>query len=157
MKMSHFLIRGLAAGLCLTSLCLVVQAQGPQRSAQILQVQEKRDARAAGQRSPSLMVERMPKFLDERPGGRQTFLVRWVAPAAGIDPGALLLFEYKQRRLDGVRSLHIQYPFRVTGERESQFVIEEKAVNRGGAVYAWRVRLVYKGRLLAGSQSDLWN
>ncbi|HBA82632.1 MAG TPA: hypothetical protein DCZ95_00930 [Verrucomicrobia bacterium] len=107
-------------------------------------------------RSSSLMGSRMPKFLDERAGTRETFVVRWKAPRQGLDAGVLVLFEYKQGREDGVKNLHIKYPFRVAGERVSEFVVSEKAIERAGPLYAWRVRIVLRGRLLAEERSASW-
>jgi hypothetical protein len=142
-----------AVGCCL--IALTVTATSAERP-WIIRVDRRAISTDYTIRSPSLMGERMPKFINERSGVKETFVVRWKAPNQGLDAGVVVLFEYKQGQGDGVKSLHIKYPFRVTGERASEFIVSEQATLRYGQVYAWRARIILRGRLLAESHSAQW-
>jgi hypothetical protein len=137
-----------AAGAC------VAKAQ---ERARILGVDHREEAGGAAERSPSLMSPRLPKFTEPAGGAaRETFVVRWQAPAAGLAAGTLLTFEYRQERSNRVRFLSIRYPFQVQGERRATFEITREARQRYGRVTAWRVRAVAGGRALAELSSKSW-
>ena len=140
-------------GYFLLGFSLAAQAAG---RTYILNVEQRAVSSRSSSRSASLAGIQMPKFLTERAVEEEVFTVRWKTPPDGLAAGVLALFEYKQRQEDGVRNLHIQYPFRVTGERTSVFVIPERIVRQAGPVAEWRVRIVQKGRLLAERRSAFW-
>lgn len=107
-------------------------------------------------KSASIMSDPMPKFVEESRLTREVFSVTWKASDGGIEAGAVLIFEYRQKFAKGIRNLQVKYPFTVDGARQSTFVIPGKNVKAGGIVTAWRVRLVLRGRLLAEQTSSSW-
>lgn len=108
------------------------------------------------QASSGLSGPRLTRFADPHPSGKQYFTVTWEAPSSGLAPGTVLLFEYTQTNLPKVQSLHVSYPFTVNNRRKAVFEINRDAFREGGPVKTWRVRLIYKGRLLAWESTADW-
>lgn len=111
----------------------------------------------AADRSASPVPPYLPKFMDDlAPAAREVFNVYWTAPQPGLPAGTLLTFEYRQKRAERIKFLHVKYPFTVAGERKATFEIAGPAARAGGPVTAWRVRVVSGGRALAESVSESW-
>ena len=128
-----------------------------QEKARIVSVEHVVAAASTAGRSTSLFSPRMPKFADPREvGPREVYTVYWLPPAQGTPPGTLVSFEYCQERSPTIKFLFIKYPFVAQGERKATFEIAEDARRVGGAVTAWRARVVCGGRLLAEQTSDTW-
>ena len=106
--------------------------------------------------TPNLSGVQMTKFFETRYTGKETYTVYWKAPAGGLSQGVTVLFEYRQKNDPRIRNLNIQYPFLVTGERRSVFVIPEKSILAYGPIYTWRARVVQKGRILAEKTNGPW-
>ncbi len=121
----------------------------------ILGVEQRLETVAPPAASPGLMTARLPKF-GSRAMVQEVYTVRWRAPETGVEQGAVLWFDYRQADAPAVKSLRIQYPFSVTGERAATFVISGPAVREFGPVRAWRVRLEASGRELARRMSEAW-
>jgi hypothetical protein len=99
----------------------------------------------------------VPKFFDnELATGAETFEVVWSPPPAGLEAGAVVLFEYRHRDDEQVRRLTRKYAFPVEGERKATFVVKSADAPGAGPVGMWRVRLVYKGQVLAESTTANW-
>ncbi|MBU1909621.1 MAG: hypothetical protein KJ726_06220, partial [Verrucomicrobia bacterium] len=108
--------------------------------------------------SPALM----PSRLDTAPAGTENagtewFYVYWAPGRDGSLPGTVVTFEFRQAFRPLIRTLFIQYPFKVKGERCATFEIAESTIRRGGRVTAWRVRIVRGGRRLAERTSESWS
>lgn len=89
--------------------------------------------------------------------GTERFEIRWYANPPGIPPGVVVLLESVQER-SPVPSNH---PFRLDRKAEGHVrtVIEipPDEIQRGGRVAKWRIRLVWRGRLLASQTSADWD
>lgn len=135
-----------------------VIAQAADQGARILRVDRRVERGGRVHKGVDLTNRRLPLFRDEAPAGRrEVFEVYWAPPAGGLEPGAVLQFEYVQAGSDVPQVLTIQYPFKVAGERKATFVISEEALRRGGDVKVWRVRLMHGSRTLAGRASEFWS
>jgi hypothetical protein len=114
-----------------------------------------RDSRRA---SPSLMPGRLDMAaVGAEEGGTEWFYVYWDPGRDGSLPGTVVTFEFRQASRPLIRTLFIQYPFKVKGERCATFEIAEPTIRRGGRVAAWRVRIVRGGRRLAERTSGSWS
>ncbi|MFH0878409.1 MAG: hypothetical protein V2A34_01725 [Lentisphaerota bacterium] len=147
----------LAVMLALAWPCFKVEAQSrPGTGTQINSVDHRFETEPPMALTESPLAGRMPKFMNERMLTKEVFTIQWQTSAAGVEPGALLLFEYEQKFAKGIKNLQVKYPFEVKGLRQTAFVIPGKNVKAGGEVTRWRVRLVFKGRLLAEKKSSSW-
>lgn len=124
--------------------------------ARILRVEHR--VREHERATESFWSARLPKF---RPGAGSTaterFYVHWEPGPNAPAEGLVLTFEFVQARSPRIRTLFIQYPFRVQGRRRAVFEIAPEVSAVGGAVRAWRVRVVRRGRLLAERTSESWS
>lgn len=88
--------------------------------------------------------------------GTERFEIRWYANPPGIPPGAVLLLESVQERSPVLKN----YILRTTGKSEghvrSVIEIPPAEVQQAGRVVKWRVRIVWRGRLLDSRASENW-
>ena len=122
----------------------------------IVEVDHRFEMEPPAVKSASPVDDRMPKFMIERALTREVFAITWTPPAGGVEAGAVLLFEYRQKYGKTIKNLQVKYPFAVEDQRQSTFVIPGKNIKADGEVTAWRVRLVVRGRLLAEQKSRSW-
>jgi len=88
---------------------------------------------------------------------QEVFYVHWVPQPGATVPRPKLIFEYRQER-GAVRALQIAYPFNVTDRRKATFTVNGDTLKAGGAVTAWRTRLMSEnGLLISEKRSDSWN
>lgn len=107
--------------------------------------------------SASLMPGRLgPSDVGVGQGAGEEFRVYWAPGPAGSLPGTVVTFEFRQAFQSLIRTLFIQYPFAVKGERCALFEVAEPAIRQGGRVTAWRVRVSRGGRRLAERTSESW-
>jgi len=89
--------------------------------------------------------------------GSERFEIRWYANPPGIPPGVVVLLESVQERSPVLRN----HPFRLNQKAEGHLrtVIEIPAdeIREAGRVAKWRIRLVWRGRLLASQASADWD
>ena len=108
--------------------------------------------------SPSLMPSRLSTAEAEMEAAcTEWFYVHWETGRAGSLPGTVVTFEFRQAFNPLIRTLFIQYPFKVKGERRATFEVAEPTIRRGGRVAAWRARIVRGGRRLAERTSESWD
>ncbi len=113
------------------------------------------DLRSAPARSaPSRSGASVPSLFDAdgASGPRQSVEVVWFACAPGIPPGALLLLDLRSRYSPSIRSV----PFQTSGKSEGRIRTVFPVPSEFSPVAAWRVRLVWRGRLLAQAASPGW-
>ncbi|GEM_PF-2392943 len=149
---------GCTAGLLLLASFLPALCPGPAsalESARIVRMTHRvLEARRA---SASLMPDRLgPSDAGTGQGGGEEFRVYWDPGPGGSLPGTVVTFEFRQAFHSLIRTLFIQYPFVVKGERCALFEVGEPTIRRGGRVTAWRVRVSRGGRRLAERISESW-
>jgi hypothetical protein len=107
--------------------------------------------------SPALMPDRLgPVDIGTANAGAESFFVFWNTGPDGSLPGTVVTFEFRQAFNPLIRTLFIQYPFKVKGERRATFEVAELTIRRSGRVVAWRARIVRGGRRLAERTSESW-
>jgi hypothetical protein len=88
--------------------------------------------------------------------GTERFEVHWYANPPGIPPGVVLLLEFHQERNAGVKNQVLRVNDKSEGNIRSVIEIPPDEVRRAGRVLKWRVRVVWRGRLLASQTSGNW-
>lgn len=97
-------------------------------------------------------------FRDPEPenSGSERFEIRWYAHPPGVPPGTVLLLETVPERGAAIHN-HV---LRTAGRSEGyvRSVIDRPAadVRRTGRTLKWRVRIVWRGRVLASRTSGNW-
>ena len=128
----------------------------PQNRIRILRVEHVADAGIASAPAPSLMSSQLPKFAEAAaPSPREFFSVYW-EPTVIAPEGTLVTFEYTQEFSRDIKFLFTKYDWAVEGLEKASFTVLTGGARPGGRVTAWRARVVYRGRLLAQTQSDTW-
>lgn len=138
------------------SSCLV-GAYGAEQ-ARILRVRQERQE-AAPRREAAPVELRLEKFLivQPQPASGETFRVEWQPVGRALETGVVLGFEYRQERVRNIQQLTIRYPFAIGQRRTATFEISPVAVQSGGPVTAWRVRVERGDRVLAEQRSPTWS
>ncbi len=88
--------------------------------------------------------------------GTERFEIHWYANPPGIPPGGLLLLESLQERNGTVKNHVLRMPGKSEGNILSIIEIPSDEVRQSGRIVQWRVRVVWRGRLLASQASDNW-
>ena len=88
--------------------------------------------------------------------GTERFVVRWYANPPGIPPGVVVLLESIQERSPVIKNHVLRINEKSEGHIRSVIEIPAKEVQLAGRVLKWRVRVVWRGRLLASQTSDNW-
>lgn len=83
---------------------------------------------------------------------RQSVEVAWFACAPGIPPGALLLLDLRSPFSPSLRSI----PFQTRAKSQGRILTDFPVPPDLSPISAWRVRLVWHGRLLAQATSPGW-
>ena len=84
----------------------------------------------------------------------QTFRVTWSPGESGIEPGASLIFDFRQQHREQPGRLTITYPSAIREQRTAEFTVGPRALREHGPVTGWRVSLYSGGRRLATRTSD---
>ena len=143
------------AGLMSVTARTTVAAQ-PQNRVRILRVEHVVEGGPDKSVGSSMISSQLPKFADATAASpREFFSVYW-QPTIVAPEGTLVTFEYTQEFSPGVKFLFEKYEWPVDGEEEAFFSINIGGSRPGGHVTSWRARVVYRGRLLAETQSKNW-
>lgn len=151
-------IRGLAVGLAIAGAALpAAHAAGVPvpAKADILSVEiERKPMRTvsyfgAGIRAPH---QAGPDAVAESDSVR----VEWFAHSPGIPPGVLVMLETIPDRQPTVRSLIQRQSSKSEGNYTARFDIPDDETRESGPIGEWRVRIVWRGRLLATRTSAGW-
>lgn len=155
-------IRGLVAGFAIAVACLATAAV-PARGAGGL-VPAKADIRSVElDRKPMQTVAhfgagiRPPHQAAEENGETERFVVQWFAHSPGIPPGALLMLETITDRQPVVQTRIQRTTAKSEGDMTARFDIPPEDTRLSGPVTQWRVRIVWRGRVLAARTSGGWD
>lgn len=83
--------------------------------------------------------------------------VEWFAHSPGIPPGALVMLETISDRLPTVKNHIYRTPAKSEGNQSRVFDIPEDETRAAGPITDWRVRIVWRGRVLAARTSPGWD
>lgn len=110
------------------------------------------------QGSASIPGAGVRSFQDSEPesSGTERFEIRWYANPPGLPPGAILLLETVPERSAVVKNHVLRTSARSEGYIRSVIEIPSTEVRRAGRAVKWRVRIVWRGRLLASRASGNW-
>jgi hypothetical protein len=89
--------------------------------------------------------------------GIARFEIRWYANPPGIPPGVVILLESIQERSPLVKNHVLQLNGKSEGYIRSIIEIPPEKVRQAGRVLKWRVRVVWRGKLLASQSSANWD
>ena len=89
--------------------------------------------------------------------GTERFDVRWYANPPGIPPGAVLLLESVQERSPVVRNHVARTAEKSEGHVRTVLEIPPEDVRRAGRVVKWRLRVVWRGKVLDAQSSPNWD
>lgn len=89
--------------------------------------------------------------------GTERFEIRWYANPPGIPPGVVVLLESLQERSSVVKNHALRIDTKSEGHVRSVIEIPPDQIGRAGRVLKWRVRVVWRGRLLASQTSPDWD
>lgn len=89
--------------------------------------------------------------------GTERFEIRWYANPPGIPPGVVVLLESLQERSAVVKNHALRIDTKSEGHVRSVIEIPPDQIGRAGRVLKWRVRVVWRGRLLASQTSPDWD
>ena len=93
---------------------------------------------------------------DFESSGTERFEIRWYANPPGIPPGVIVLLESRQERGPVVKNHILRLNEKSEGHIRSIIEIPPDDVRSAGRVTQWRVRLVWRGNLLASQTSPNW-
>jgi hypothetical protein len=127
-----------------------------QNRIRILRVERVLDSGVAASWDAGLVISRLTKFADATASSPcEIFSVYW-EPTGVAPAGVLVTFEYLQECSRQVQFFFKKYEWPVEREEKAVFVVNVGGARPAGRVTAWRARVVYRGRLLAGTQSETW-
>lgn len=89
--------------------------------------------------------------------GQERFEIRWYANPPGIPPGAVILLETVQEHSQTVKNHLLRTPGKSLGHVRSFIEIPAGEIRMAGRVVQWRVRVIWRGRVLATQASGNWN
>jgi hypothetical protein len=89
--------------------------------------------------------------------GTERFEIRWYAQPPGIPPGVVMLLESIPERSPVVKNHVLRFNERSEGHIRSVIEIPADEVRQTGRILKWRVRVIWRGRLLASQASDNWD
>ena len=90
-------------------------------------------------------------------GGTERFDIRWYANPPGIPPGAVVLLESLRERSPVVKNRILRLDGKAEGHIRSIIEIPPQEIRQTGRVLKWRVRVVWRGHLLASQASPDWD
>lgn len=93
---------------------------------------------------------------DEPVGGTERFEIRWYANSPGIPPGVVVWLEAIQEHSPVIKNHYLRVDGKSEGHVRSIIEIPPDQIRRAGRVVKWRIRVVWRGRLLASQASANW-
>ena len=90
-------------------------------------------------------------------GGAERFEIRWYANPPGIPPGVVVLLESLQEHSPVIKNHVLRLDEKSEGHIRSIIEIPAREIRQAGRVLKWRVRVVWRGRLLASQASPNWD
>ena len=96
------------------------------------------------------------RYSDTGTSGTERFEIHWYANPPGIPPGVVVLLESLQERSPVVKNHVLRVNEKSEGNIRSVIEIPPDEIRQTGRVLKWRVRVVWRGRLLASQTSDNW-
>ena len=90
-------------------------------------------------------------------GGTERFEVRWYANSPGIPPGVVVWLEAIQEHSPVVKNHYVRVGEKSEGHIRSVIEIPPDEIQQAGRVLKWRIRVVWRGRLLASRTSPNWD
>lgn len=118
-----------------------------------IQVYTVREGRA---QIPGAAMRAFQNYEDLSAAERQLFEIRWYANPPGIPPGAVLLLETRQERRQTVKNHIVRTTVKSEGHQRTLIEIPAALVRQAGRVTQWRLRVIWRGRVLAGRASPNW-
>ncbi len=110
---------------------------------------------AAGHARPGLRRVHPGGLVDELSApAPQTYRVIWSPGDAGVEAGATLEFDFRQKNRNTPGRLVINYPSAVRETRTAEFTVGGRTLREHGPVVGWRVSLLSAGRRLAERSSS---
>ena len=110
---------------------------------------------AAGHARPGLRRVHPGGLFDELNAPEpQTYRVIWSPGDSGVEAGASLEFEFRQKNRSEPGRLVISYPSAVRETRTAEFTVGGRTLREHGPVAGWRVSLLSGGRRLAERSSS---
>lgn len=94
---------------------------------------------------------------DGRASGTERFEIRWYANPPGIPPGVVVWLESIQEHSPVVKNHYVRVGEKSEGHVRSVIEIPPDEVQQAGRVLKWRIRVVWRGRLLASQTSPNWD
>jgi hypothetical protein len=89
--------------------------------------------------------------------GTERFEIHWYANPPGIPPGVVVLLESLQEHSAVVKNHVLCVNEKSEGNIRSVIEIPADEILTAGRVLKWRVRVVWRGRLLASRTSENWD
>jgi hypothetical protein len=89
--------------------------------------------------------------------GTERFEIRWYANPPGIPPGVVVMLESIQENSATIKNHMVRLNAKSEGHIRSVIEIPPDEVQLAGRVLKWRVRVIWRGRLLASQASDNWD
>ena len=86
----------------------------------------------------------------------ESVIVKWFAHSPGIPPGALVMLETVSEHQPTVKTRTLRLPPKTEGDQSSRFDLPLEDSLLAGPVESWRVRIVWRGRVLAAQTSANW-
>ena len=86
----------------------------------------------------------------------EVVLVKWFAHSPGIPPGALVMLETVTDRQPTVKNYTSRLPPKAAGNQTTRFDIPQEESRAAGPISEWRVRVIWRGRILASRTSPGW-
>ena len=90
-------------------------------------------------------------------GGTERFEIRWYANPPGIPPGVVVWLESIQEHSPVVKNHYLRVGEKSEGHVRSVIEIPPAEIQQAGRVMKWRIRVVWRGRLLASQTSPNWD
>ncbi len=92
----------------------------------------------------------------ESSSGIERFDIHWYATPPGIPPGVVLLLETVPQQGATVKNHTLRTDARSEGHVHSVMEIPSREIRLAGRIREWRLRLVFRGALLAQETSPGW-
>jgi hypothetical protein len=93
---------------------------------------------------------------DDGRSGTERFEIRWYANPPGIPPGVILLLESIQEHSATVKNHSVRIDGKSEGHMRSTIEIPAAEIRQAGRIRKWRLRIIWRGRLLASQASADW-
>ncbi len=90
------------------------------------------------------------------PSGTERFDIHWYANPPGIPPGVVLLLESIPERGASIKNHSVQISTKSEGHLHSVIEVPAREIRQAGRIREWRLRLIFRGTLLAQETSPGW-